>query len=1208
MPFREPQDADLSGFLPEFTTNIDLADDLGFFDFIAPAFRIENTVGSFIEGQALTATPTFSPDFVEDFDPFQNLDGYEEFIISFAGANSPADIERVKQKIDREREDREFLANGGLPAFLAMFVAGLIDPINLIPFGAGFTKVRTTGRILEGAVAGARAGILSMTATEAILQATQTQRRFGESALNITAATALSAVLGSAAGALTRRQFDDLAELLDESLTLEDIPARAATSDADFAATTRGEPPIDVAPPEEAADLFSVERTVEDLSAEPRAGGFDEHDEYIRLNADEELSMRDVMSGDEPTPQELAAAEARVPEEPAIPEPEVRVAEQEAVIDVGEAEPVRVEGRELTPGEAEILRQSTERAGVPIDPTESKLGRLIRIIDPTSGKFRQGPGDPEDAIASKRIIEAFKRLEDEPENFDEILKDFGVPDTSDLGDVKKAVFALERTVGKIFPDVQGAMAESQVMRDATWNAVGMTLLADGHSLGVASPKSVQRLANLEKARMYQAVLELRRQFNIIRGRDPSKGILTTRAFDALVNRQGDKGVTWLQFKKAVYYAAARNDQDLPLRRPEVEAAAKSVREEVLEHFRLAAEADDVKLLPKDSAPKGTISYVNRVWLADAINANREELRLIIERHIQDKMEFLVKAGVFEDDLTPAQLTQQANDSIERILHTPSGRTAYDVRIGKRGPLAARTLNISDELINGGNGGTVFVETDIERLIHFFTNTMATDIEITRMFGDPTARLYGDPEKGFITRDYQRLMADAAGDPKRVLALGKERDKMLRNFNFMIDQMRGLYAIPADPTAIGPRILRVGRQGMLMSNLGNVALVSTIDVSRFPQVVGWRRLFGDGIIPFIRNTKGMLEQMSQEIKLRSAVGLEMVRDSHLRAVADIGETNAPGTKFERFMDAFVSGFGLVSLSSPWNAGAKQFAGILLQAGFLDNAVKWADDAAGLAVDQIESMGDFFMDRGMAQRIAAQYQEFGVPANRNKGVRIANTLAWTDQEAALTLRLAINKAVEELIVTPGAASMPPWTRAILGSRDLALNVFQFKSFGGTATQAVLIKGLQGDKARFLNGMAFATFMGMMVYMTKRSLAGQEITDDPLVLIANGLDQSGNLGYLSDLNNVAEHSIGVGVSSFTGERTAGRYFTPNTTTALLGPTAGAVDSAGRIISETLRGEFDRDTLRKLRRLWPYQGLFYLRNLLVDPAEEAVAGALGL
>lgn len=166
-----------------------------FTETVPAALRQGNSVGAALAGD-------WSLPSVEDpeFDPFGSLEErYQPFARAFISAENPADVARIKRQIDQEEEDRRTLAAAGTPGMVAGMVAGIVDPVNLLPLGVAATATRgaaVPARIVIGA-AGAGVGAA---AQETVLQAAQETRTPAESAQNIGTAVLFGGAVGAAVG------------------------------------------------------------------------------------------------------------------------------------------------------------------------------------------------------------------------------------------------------------------------------------------------------------------------------------------------------------------------------------------------------------------------------------------------------------------------------------------------------------------------------------------------------------------------------------------------------------------------------------------------------------------------------------------------------------------------------------------------------------------------------------------------------------------------------------------------------------------------------------------------------------------------------------------------------------------------------------------------------------------------------------------------
>ena len=91
---------------------------------------------------------------------------------------------------------------------------------------------------------------------------------------------------------------------------------------------------------------------------------------------------------------------------------------------------------------------------------------------------------------------------------------------------------------------------------------------------------------------------------------------------------------------------------------------------------------------------------------------------------------------------------------------------------------------------------------------------------------------------------------------------------------------------------------------------------------------------------------------------------------------------------------------------------------------------------------------------------------------------NTDLWTNQQARLTYRAALNQNVNRIIVTPGAGDRALWTSTEMGSL-----ITQFKSYGQAAMVRLLISGLQERDQAFWQGAFLLVGLGAMVNEIKR-----------------------------------------------------------------------------------------------------------------------------
>jgi hypothetical protein len=173
-----------------------------------------------------------------------------------------------------------------------------------------------------------------------------------------------------------------------------------------------------------------------------------------------------------------------------------------------------------------------------------------------------------------------------------------------------------------------------------------------------------------------------------------------------------------------------------------------------------------------------------------------------------------------------------------------------------------------------------------------------------------------------------------------------------------------------------------------------------------------------------------------------------------------------------------------------------------------------------------------------------------------------------------------------------------------------VLQFKSFMVSSTQRILIAGIQGQDQNFIGGLASLITMGMMSYAFKQWDADREITDDPVALLAEGIDRAGVLGAFMEVNNTVEKlsENTYGLRPILGvDAPASRFASRSTYESMLGPTFG---SGLPLIFRVANSGLDDDSttesdIRAVRRLMLGQNLSIVRQGL-DKMEETIGESL--
>lgn len=167
------------------------------------SFRTDNTLGSYL---AFTSFNHFED--VEGYNPFENedeLSGYEDYADKFIHSGSPQETIAIKERINREIQDRKLNAEAGGAGIITSGIMGFLDPVNWAAMSLPFGTMVRGGSIASTAGKFALANAAGGTITEAALSSTQQTRTVEESLFNIGADAIIGGILGSASQLVKNR-------------------------------------------------------------------------------------------------------------------------------------------------------------------------------------------------------------------------------------------------------------------------------------------------------------------------------------------------------------------------------------------------------------------------------------------------------------------------------------------------------------------------------------------------------------------------------------------------------------------------------------------------------------------------------------------------------------------------------------------------------------------------------------------------------------------------------------------------------------------------------------------------------------------------------------------------------------------------------------------------------------------------------------------
>ena len=663
-----------------------------------------------------------------------------------------------------------------------------------------------------------------------------------------------------------------------------------------------------------------------------------------------------------------------------------------------------------------------------------------------------------------------------------------------------------------------------------------------------------------------------------------------------------------QFNEEVARAMRNEESAIP----EAMQSANNWRTELYDPIK--DDLVELGLLPEDVSVSTAVGYLNRRWNKGKVSANLPKFIDTTAKWLRDEdvrlrdeatkaetdiaeatgaertrlQEIIDRAERKEaKDLTDEDYQRIAEQIAQRIQGTPDGRLPYDWKIGEgsannnlngtvglRGPLKSRTFQIPDNMVED------FLDNDIEDLGRFYLRNTATDMEIVREFGDLDLTI----QKKEILDWYTEAQRAAKTEKERI-KLKKQADADIRDITAMRDRMRGVYAQP-DPDNVWVRAGRVSRNLNYMRFMGGIVASSVPDVARIFMAEGIGKTFSKGLLPLARNINSF-KVSSAEAK-RYGVGVDALMGGRSQIISDVADYTQPNTAFERGLQYATDNFGRVNLMDYWTSGVKQLHAVTMQNSVIDALLKGKIDK------RLARLG---IDDGNAQAMMAELKKH---ATKVDGVWLSNARNWDSPELERLWGAMIRKESDRVIVVPGQE------KPLFMSTELGKTIFQFRSFMFASTQRMTIAALQAQDHNALAGVLMLTSLGMMSYSFKQWDAKREIAEDPVELVIEGIDRSGALGGIMEINNTLEKlsSNNFGMRPLLGvDIPAARFASRSMSENLLGPTFGSfLDTSLRVANAGLSEDgWNESDTRALRRLIPYQNLTFIRQAF-DRIEEEV------
>ena len=436
------------------------------------------------------------------------------------------------------------------------------------------------------------------------------------------------------------------------------------------------------------------------------------------------------------------------------------------------------------------------------------------------------------------------------------------------------------------------------------------------------------------------------------------------------------------------------------------------------------------------------NYLNVVYRRDYWRQNKERLIGVIMRE-----------GGHE--------RQVAEEIFDQITRSVPYRGNPFMRVAQQ-----RTLNIDPVKFMDDAAGDA-IETDIFTLMRMYQRSTDAAIGLYKNFGSLDLA-----DEIQAVRDVFKTMPVNAANQRKMEA-------MIQRIEAVRDLVRGTYGLPADPANVTSRAIRMSKNYAALTLLTG-PLAAAPDVARSMMVNGISNTFRSALEPLFNN----VGQFKASKRTLNAVGeaADMILASQAARVTDLGDYVGVFTGFERKLERGTNFyFNYINGMNLWTDTMKTLNGMVSQTQLLRGIEEIA--TKGKTSKKITArLAKLGIDAPMANRIHAQNASW----ERTKHNIIAHTDEWSDDVARETFERAIGTDARFTIITPGLGDAPLFAtdiRAIKGmpdwvSPEIGSLLFQFKKFGLSAHQKVLLAGLQGEKRDAVMGMVAMVGLGAVV----------------------------------------------------------------------------------------------------------------------------------
>jgi hypothetical protein len=412
----------------------------------------------------------------------------------------------------------------------------------------------------------------------------------------------------------------------------------------------------------------------------------------------------------------------------------------------------------------------------------------------------------------------------------------------------------------------------------------------------------------------------------------------------------------------------------------------------------------------------------------------------------------------------------------------------------------------------------FLEKDIQTVADRYQRKMGAEVALTDVFGDATLK----NQLEAVSDDYAKLAEAAAGDPKKLMQINKERDRVLRDIAGMRDKHRGVFGI-AENTGGFAQFIRTGNRLAPSLFLGVSALSQVADTVRLMTqagVGGYMGGFLPGALRGFRNVLRAGRNVDSDMAAM-ALGVNRALNTRLSAFSDSLENLGYLSRTEHMAADFTRNFMKLTGVNHLTDINQIIAGTMLENRVIKAAVKGIKNETektfiarlGLNADDLAKL-KALVDDGSIEKA--------------KGAYAFNADNWADQVLATKVRAGISREAHNLVIQPGVGT------SYLLKSPVAQALFAFQSFTMASLTKILGSNLQkGQKVFLAEIIATTGYHALEIYArtylnhgSERANAFLESDENLARLGAEAIARNGTFAVATEAFNMGNRFLGASV----------------------------------------------------------------------------------